>query len=80
MDNQSANDRYDSLPELSQYSRLGQSTLRKYIRLKGLPAYKVGGKVIVKRSEFDAWMKGFRLNREANINTIANDVLKSVRG
>lgn len=53
---------YLSLRVLSTYSNLSIRTLRGYLshRARPLPHYRVGGKVLVKRSEFDAWVTGFR--------------------
>jgi len=56
-------DPFLSLRALADYSGLSVKTLRSYIdRLphEALPAYRVGHKVLVRRSEFDAWMAQFR--------------------
>ena len=56
-------DPYMGLRALAAYSGLGVATLRGYIdRLpdEALPAYRVGGKILVRRSEFDVWIAQFR--------------------
>lgn len=51
-------DAYLSLKALRDYSTLSQRTLREAINAQRdpLPHYRVGGRVLVRRSEFDAWM------------------------
>jgi len=53
---------YLSLRALAHYASLSVRTLRGYITAKRnpLPCYRPGGKVLVRRSEFDAWMRAFR--------------------
>jgi len=50
------------LKTLSAYSGIGLRTLRDYLTRAEdpLPHYRVGGKVLVRRSEFDAWIAAFR--------------------
>ena len=58
----SPRDGYLPLTELARYSGLSVRTLRGYITAKRnpLPHYRPGAKVVVRRSEFDAWMHAFR--------------------
>jgi Helix-turn-helix domain len=46
------------LRALAGYSGLSVRTLRDYINapMRALPCYRIGGKVLVRRGEFDAWM------------------------
>jgi excisionase family DNA binding protein len=55
-------DAYLSLRALARYASLSVRTLRGYLTAKRnpLPCYRPGGKVLVRRSEFDAWMRAFR--------------------
>lgn len=53
-------DEYLSLVGLSDYSKMGISTLRSHIKEGGLPWYKAESRMLVRRSEFDSWMKQFR--------------------
>jgi len=72
-------DQYFDLRGLSVYSALGVSTLRDYIRSGKLPAFKVKGKVLIRKSEFDRWMEAQRINRKADIARIADEALKSLK-
>lgn len=68
---------YLSLRTLSAYSGLSVRTLRGYLShpARPLPHYRVGGKVLVKRSEFDAWVSGFREELAPHVDEIVSDVL-----
>jgi hypothetical protein len=48
---------------LAAYSGLSVRTLRSYLDLppaEALPCYRIGGKIVVKRSEYDGWAERFR--------------------
>jgi hypothetical protein len=70
------------LRELSCYSGLSNRTLRSWIRLidDPLPAVCIRRKILVRRSEFNAWMERHRFNSLTNtqISNIIDDVLESV--
>jgi excisionase family DNA binding protein len=53
-----AEDRYLTLTALAAYSGLSVRTLQRHLAAAAhsLPRYRVGGRVLVRRSEFDAWM------------------------
>lgn len=56
-------DPYFSLKALAAYSGLSVRTLRSFVeRLpeEALPCYRLPGKILVRRSEFDAWMVRYR--------------------
>ena len=56
-------DPYLSLRALATYSGLSRRTLRTHLeRLpnEALPCYRLGGKILVRKSEFDAWIAQFR--------------------
>lgn len=57
-------DCYLDLETLSRYSSLSISTLRGYLR-EGLACYRVKGKILVKRSEFDEFMSQYRTEFDA---------------
>ena len=57
----SLKDQYFDLEGLAAYSAYSVSCLRKYLK-QGLPHYK-HGKILVKRSEFDAWFRQFRIEK-----------------
>ncbi len=58
-------DPYLSLAALSGYCQLSRRTLQGLVNnvQDPLPSYKVGGKILVRRSEFDQWMSR-RRNRK----------------
>lgn len=76
MVNNQTEDRYLDLRGLSNYSSLSIPCLRDYIRSGLMPAYKLKGKLIVRRSEYDAWIQKFRLK---NINSVIDEVMESLR-
>ena len=55
-------DPYLPLRALSGYCGLSVRTLREHLSdaTHPLPCYRVGGKVLVRRSEFDTWVRAFR--------------------
>jgi excisionase family DNA binding protein len=70
---------YD-LRGLSAYCSLGVPTLRDHIRSGDLPCFKVKGKILVRRSEFDAWLERHRVNSQHEITGIVNDIMVSIKG
>ena len=70
-------DAYLPLKALAGYSGLSVRTLRGYLThpSRPLPHYRVGGKVLVKRSEFDVWMRTFRTVEASRVDAIVADVL-----
>ena len=71
-------DQYFDLRGLSVYAALGVGTLRDHIKSGDLPAFKVKGKILVKRSEFDTWIEGYRLNMKQDLKNLVNDVIGQV--
>jgi hypothetical protein len=55
-------DPFLSLRALADYADLSVRKLRDYLEhpTHPLPCYRVGGKILVRRSEFDSWMTVFR--------------------
>jgi hypothetical protein len=73
---------YLPLKALAQYSGLSVRTLRSYLtaRVRPLPHYRIGSKILVKQSEFDNWTGQFRVAPQPNsLEAIVNDVLESMR-
>jgi excisionase family DNA binding protein len=60
-------DRYLTLSDLAAYSGLSVRTLQRHLAapIHSLPRYRVGGRVLVRQSEFDAWMAEQREVRSA---------------
>ena len=51
-------DNYISIEEAADYLGVKASTIRSWIKNKGMPHYRVGGKLLkFKRSEIDEWIK-----------------------
>ncbi len=73
-------DQYFDLKGLNAYSALGVSTLRDHIRAGSLPAFKVKGKILIKRSEFDDWLEGYRLNKGQGLSNLVDGVMESLKG
>ena len=74
-------DQYLDLKRLSRYSSLSVRTLREYITdgVDPLPSFVMKKKILVKRSEFDAWMNS-RRNDVHRLDSIVDEVLKGVSG
>lgn len=70
------------LRELSQYADVSQRTLRSWIYspIDPLPATKVCGKVLVRKSDFDGYLQRYRIKPldSLNIDAIVQDVMKGV--
>ena len=72
-------DEYYDLPGLSVYCKICPSTLRGHIKTDGLPAYKVRGKILVKRSEFDRWLGRFSVGKKQDLDAIADEAIEDLR-
>ena len=79
MDDSLDTDRLLDLRGLSEYSSLGIPTLRDYLRSAGLPCFKVKGKILIRRSEFDAWLEKYRVNRKQDLNHIVDDIMATIK-
>ncbi|MBW2046866.1 MAG: helix-turn-helix domain-containing protein [Deltaproteobacteria bacterium] len=58
---------------------LSVSTLRGYIKKGTLMYYKVKGKILVRKSHFDEWMKRFEVNRKEDLDDLVDDVISRVK-
>lgn len=75
-------DGYLPLRALAEYSGLSVRTLRDHLvhPLRPLPSYRVGGKLLVKRSEYDAWAAQFRVEpRTIDLSALADDIMNGLR-
>ena len=72
-------DQYFDLSGLSAYSSIGVSTLRGHIKRDALPCFRLRGKILVKKSEFDAWMNRFRLHKRQDISTIVDEAMERLK-
>jgi len=73
-------DQFFDLRGLSVYSSIGVSTLRDYINAGNLPCFRLKGKFLIKRSEFDKWVEGHRFNKKQDLNNIVDEVFESLKG
>ncbi len=58
-----AQDEYLTLAQLAAYSKLSDRQLRNYLGLppgQALPCFRPGRKILVRKSEFDAWLAQYR--------------------
>jgi hypothetical protein len=75
-------DPYLPLTVLSRYSGLSVRRLRDYLHdpTRPLPHYRIGGKIVVRRSDFDMWASQFRVTIETtSIDALVTDLCKSFR-
>jgi excisionase family DNA binding protein len=73
-------DAYLPLRELARYSGLSVRTLRDCLRdtARPLPHYRVGGKILVRRSEYDGWAQQFRRVDGAPLDSMVGELLKGI--
>jgi len=73
-------DPFFPLRALASYSGLSVRKLRDCLDdlMNPLPCYQVGGKLLVRRSEFDAWIAGYRRRGRADVDRIVTDVLRTL--
>jgi len=69
---------YLSLADLAKHCSVGKKTLNKWIN-RGMPVYKVGRLVRVKKSEFDHWMKQFRSGTSEDLDSVWDQVMEEVQ-
>ena len=75
-------DPFLSLRALATYSGLSVRTLPGYLTdpAHSLPHYRIGGKIVVRRSEYDAWAAQFKALRDQSVEQIVADVLADLQG
>jgi hypothetical protein len=74
-------DAYLSLTKgLPAYSGLSERTLRGYLSHPShpLPCYRIGGKVLVRRSEFDRWAEQFRAVSASVVDALVSETLRGL--
>src|SRR5262249_23714666 len=73
-------DPFLTLKALAAYSGIGLRKLYDFLSdpIHPLPHYRVGGKLLVRRSEFDAWIARYRQCGQANVDSIVDDVLRGL--
>ncbi len=79
------NDRYLSLEDLSRYSGIGKTSLRQHIVKDQLPAFCPGGKIFVRRSDFDKWIQQYRYHAESRkrnqkeLSQLADEIVNEIK-
>ena len=63
------------------YSHMSVRSLRDYLTdaTDPIPHYRMKGKILVKRSEFDAWMLTFRVRRNDSLSDMVDEVMEGLR-
>lgn len=71
-----------TVAELSTYSTLHQRTIRRHMasRTNPLPHHKVGGRVVIRKSEYDAWVCGGGGRAEPTMDERVDRALLKGRG
>ena len=72
-------DAYLSLKALARYSGLSVRRLRDYLtdRSHPLPSYRIGGKILIRRSDFDTWAAQFRRDPMA-IDAVVDEIIQGL--
>jgi hypothetical protein len=73
---------YLSLRSLAGYSGLSVRRLRDHLvdPLHPLPHYRVGGKILVRRADFDLWAEQFKVHAAPEtLDSMVDDIIKAVR-
>jgi hypothetical protein len=75
-------DPFLSLRALASYACVSVRKLREHLDdpTHPLPHYRVGGKIVVRRSEFDAWMAAYRRVGQADVGGVVDSVMRALRG
>jgi hypothetical protein len=62
------------------YSGLSVRKLRDHIADPShpLPSYQIGRKLLVRRSEFDAWIAAYRRHGRRDVDAVVSDVLREI--
>lgn len=73
-------DPFMPLSSLAGYSGLSVRKLRDFLEQPQhpLPCYRVGGKILVRRSEFDGWIAVYRGRARRDVDAIVSDVLRTL--
>jgi hypothetical protein len=72
-------DPYLPLKALSGYCGISVRKLREFLDdpVRPLPCYRIGGKLLVRRSEFDAWIAAYRQRGREDLDRIVDDALSA---
>ena len=70
---------YLDLKKLSRYASLGVPTLRDRLREGKLPFYKLRGKILVRKTDFDEYMQSYRVDKREDLDGLVDDVLEAMK-
>ena len=70
---------YLDLKKLSAYASMGVSTLRERLREGKLPFYKLRGKILVRKTDFDEYMQSYRVDKREDLEDIVNDAIEGLK-
>ncbi len=75
-------DSYLDLRALNAYSSISIPTLREHLKdpCTPLPHFKVKGKILIRKSEFDGWMNGFRADEAEKLEEIVESAINDLKG
>ena len=74
-------DPFLSLKALADYSGISVRKLREHLEdpARPLPCYRIGVKLLVRRSEFDGWIAAYRTVGRDDVGQIVSEVLKGLK-
>jgi len=74
-------DPFLSMKALASYSGLSDRKLRQHLAdpQHPLPCYRVGGKLVVRRSEFDTWVAAYRQVGRVDVDRVVADVMQGLQ-
>jgi len=80
-ENSASMDCWLDLRRLRDYAAVSNRTLRAWIHspVDPLPAVRVGTKILVRRSEFDAWMEFHRI-KPVDLGGMVEEIVEAVAG
>jgi excisionase family DNA binding protein len=68
---------YLSLNALANYASVSRNTCKKWEDY-GMPTYRIGRCIRVKKSEFDEWIQQFRSGTSKDLDSILDQVMREV--
>ena len=71
---------YLPLRRLAGYAGLSVRRLRQYLHdpVTPLPHYRIGGKILVRQTDYDLWAGRFRADRRANVDRTVDEVMRGL--
>ena len=66
---------YLKISDLAVYAAVSEKTLKKWAK-SGMPIYKVGRCIRISKSEFNTWMRQFRIGASEDLDAIWGQVME----